>query len=199
MSQREVFENGVSMSLQRSPEFKAALQQNSGTATTTWNFKGGILAGSDTTATLGTFTANVDAQVTSKLVEGSDGKMTTVWVAKGTFTVTDKYDFDVDDGEAARAINDMVDGVDKGPYQGRSQSGQLKTLIMSRVPGKPFDITPVPVSFDQASSQPTVRITTDAGVYQSETKYKYPHHYCRYAVIFHSCCEQWWRCECISP
>ena len=167
MSQREIFESGPSVSLQRSPEFMEALKNNSGDTASTWNFKGGVLAGADTTATLGTFTANVDAKVTSKMVGGKP-----VWKAQGTFTVSDTYDFNVDDGEASRAINDMISGVDKGPYQGRSQSGQLKTLLMSQVPGQPFNITSGPVSFGQVSSEPTARVITNAGAYQSKTEYK---------------------------
>jgi hypothetical protein len=172
MTQQQIHDCGISLSLQRSPEFMKALQTNSGTAPSTWNFKGSVLAGADKTATLGTFTANVDAQVTSQVVMGQDGKSSTVWQAQGTFTVTDRYDFDANPGETARAINDMIAGVDKGPYQGRSQSGQLKTFIMSRVPGQAFDITSETAKFNQVPSQSTARITTDAGTYQSKTEYK---------------------------
>jgi RHS repeat-associated protein len=172
MSQKDVYESGISLSLQRSPEFNKALENNTFEGKGEWTFYGPVLAGADTTATLGTFTANVNATVTSQLVKGKDGKMVPAWSAKGNFTVTDRYDFNVTDSEVARAINDGVAGVNKGPYDGRSQSGEIKTFIMSRVPGKAFDVTSGPVSFSQTSLQPTAQIITNAGTYQSSTEYR---------------------------
>lgn len=91
--------------------------------------------------------------------------MVPAWKVEGTFTVNDTYDFDIVDKEAERAVNDMVAGVDRGPYQGRTQSGQLKTLLMSRIPGTGFAVTSDPIKFSQTSLQPTAQILTDVGTY----------------------------------
>ncbi len=167
LSQRDVYEAGVSLRLDRSPEFLADLKRNTGAEKKTWKGSWDILAGADTSGTLGTFTAKVNAEITSQMVNGKPA-----WIATGTFSVQDTYDFNVNDAEAARAINDFVAGVDKGPYEGRSQMGQLKTLTMSRVPGKPFDVTSDPVKFRQTSLEKTAEIETTAGKYQSENEYK---------------------------
>lgn len=70
----------------------------------------------------------------------------------GVFVVEDDYDFDYHRDEAVRAVSDYVAGKpeDGGFYDGsRSLGGQLKTIIMSRVPGKKFAVTSDPIHFRQ--------------------------------------------------
>ena len=84
---------------------------------------------------------------------------------EGSFTVGDGYNFNVNDAEAARAINDWMAGVNKGPYQGRSQMGQIKTLGMSRVSGTNFKVDSEKVGFSPTSLQDVGHVKTEAGVF----------------------------------
>ena len=165
MSHRDVYESNIGLNLARSPEFLQALKDNTTGKPKEWTFKASVPAIAGTSATLGNFAANVEMKVSSHLEKDKNGNLVPVWKVKGTFAVNDIYDFDIVDKEAERAVNDMVDGVDHGPYQGRTQAGQLKTLLMSRIPGTGFSVTSDPITFSQTSDDPTAQIITSAGTY----------------------------------
>lgn len=166
LTHQEVYDSNIGLNFTRSAEFQKALKENTtGTTPKVWTFKANVPAIAGTSATLGNFTAQVDMKVTSHLEKDKNGNWVTKWEVSGAFTVNDTYDFDIVDKEAERAINDMVNGVSNGLYQGRTQSGQLKTLLMSRVPGTEFAVTSDPITFSQSSDQSTAQIITDVGTY----------------------------------
>ncbi|MFC5457667.1 hypothetical protein [Prosthecobacter fluviatilis] len=166
MSHQDVYDCNIGLNFARSAEFLKALKENTtGTTPKVWTFKANVPAIAGTSATLGNFTAQVDMKVTSHLEQDKNGNWITKWEVSGAFTVNDTYDFDIVDKEAERAVNDMVNGVNQGLYQGRTQAGQLKTLLMSRVPGTGFAVTSDPITFTQTSNQSTAQIITDVGTY----------------------------------
>jgi hypothetical protein len=166
MSHQDVYDCNIGMNFARSAEFLKALKENTtGTSPKVWTFKANVPAIAGTSATLGNFTAQVDMKVTSHLEQDKNGNWVTKWKVSGAFTVNDTYDFDIVDKEAERAVNDMVNGVNQGLYQGRTQAGQLKTLLMSRVPGTGFAVTSDPITFTQSSDESTAQIITDVGTY----------------------------------
>jgi RHS repeat-associated protein len=101
--------------------------------------------------TLGNFLVDID--VTVNCVLHSDA--TTSWAASGTAKIHDDWDFNVDASEVMRALGDKVTGAadDTKTYEGRTNLGEIKTLLGKGIPGATFLVQSGPIPFIQTSNE----------------------------------------------
>jgi hypothetical protein len=167
LTEAEVRATKSSWSLGSSAKFQVDLVKNCKYGAGKTTFKGSYddARGIATlTATLGQWTALIDADVECNCLRvNEDGTSDISWSAKGTFSVSDKYDFNVDPTALQDALDDYIKHKlplthsAKGKYQGRTIQGQIKTAIMARVQkatgGVPYDVTSDKIAFTQESWQ----------------------------------------------